>query len=384
LTRDRQYEIDRAFIEKERDFIARHHAGQRSKEVKGRQTRLERRLAAGEFVLEKSRSRRTVHFSFDEATSDESTVARIEGLSKSYGGKALFEDLSFRVARGSMFGVTGPNGVGKTTMLKIMMGEVEADAGRIEWGRKLNIGYYAQVTAHLDSGRTVLDEIASLRSEMSKQQIRSYLGGFQFTGDDVFKRIDELSGGEQSRLRLIKLILSGPNVLVLDEPTNHLDIASREALEEALAAFPGTVIAVSHDRYFLDRLVDHLLVLRPEGHRILAGNYSDYIEEVERAREAEREKAKPSRGPSRRRGADGGAGTTPRKAASQYDRLTVDELAAMIEEREERVAALTEQFGDADVYRDPEASRRLQEELEALKAELAEIEAAWADRIENA
>ena len=165
--------------------------------------------------------------------------------------KRLFTDLSLTVPAGSRLGITGPNGTGKTTLLKIVLGQVRADAGEFDLDVKAGVGYYAQEATELDPNRTVVQEILTVRQEWLESHARSYAARFLFRGEDPFKRVSQLSGGEQSRVRLMKIILANPNLLILDEPTNHLDIASREVLEEALLEFPGTIIAVSHDRYFL-------------------------------------------------------------------------------------------------------------------------------------
>ncbi len=387
LTQERQYEKDRAFIDKERDFFARYHAAQRGKEAKGRITRLERRLEAGEFVTEKAARRRSVSFDFDPAESRAATVIEVEGLAKRYGDKQLFSDLMFQVQTGQRFGVTGPNGTGKSTLLKILLGRVKPDAGHARIDSRFDVGYYAQEPEDLGSGTNVLSEILAVRPEMSETRVRSLLGGFLFTGDDVFKPIEKLSGGEQSRVRLLKLILQSPNVLILDEPTNHLDIASREALEEALQNFPGTILTISHDRYFLDRIAHRLLVMRPEGWAVYNGNYSFYIEQVEQQRAADQAAEKAAAKSDSARRAAGRDGKGSAKAASpaedkRFRKLTIEQLEEMIIDHEERIAATQARFGDEAVYRNPTELSKLREQLESLQAELAAIEAAWGRRAE--
>ncbi|RJP37472.1 MAG: ABC transporter ATP-binding protein [Phycisphaerales bacterium] len=313
LTLERQYEKDREFMEKEQAFIARHLAGQRTKEAQGRRTQLQRRMADGEFVLEKPARRRPLKIEFNpsQAAAGGSTVLRADGLSKAYGDKQLFSDLTLQIDAGQRLGITGPNGTGKTTLLKILLGTVAADAGSVRVDGKLGIGYYAQeVRAEVGEG-SVLDAILESRPAWSAEQGRTLLGAFGFRGDSVFKPVASLSGGEQSRVRLIRLILSSPDVLVLDEPTNHLDIASREALEESLAAFAGTLIAVSHDRYFLDRIINRLLIMRPEGCTVFSGNYSEYQAEVERKEAAARAAS------GGRAGSAGGAASASRTSTAQ-------------------------------------------------------------------
>ena len=393
LTQQRQYQKDKAFIDKEQAFITKHMAGQRTKEAQGRRKRLERRLEQSEFVLEKPDAKRSIKLDFTAANQGPErrqtglqkgrTIVEVNGAAKRYGEKALFEDLSLEIDTGQRFGITGPNGTGKTTLLRLILGEVAADAGRIEVDAKAMIGYYAQEARDLDPGGTVLSEILAVRPGFDEQTARSFLARFRFTGNDVFKSVGNLSGGEQSRVRLCKLILESPNVLILDEPTNHLDIPSREAFEQALEDYPGTIIAVSHDRYFLDRIVRRLLVMRAGEHAQYNGNYSDYIRELEAETKPAKADVSSQRGPRGRRRRSAGKPATKLRKRSRFDRMALDELEAFIMEHEERIGGFEAKFADPDVYRDGEAVARLREEFETLKRELAEAEAAWERRAEQ-
>lgn len=395
LTQERQYEKDQAFIAKERDYIARNIASKRTGVARGRRTHLERRLAAGEFTLARPGARKELKLDFSGAEQKDRTIFDAEGLAKKFGDKSLFHALSLRIASGERLGITGPNGTGKSTLLKILLGLLAADTGRVRVDPKASIGYYAQESHDLDPRRTILAEIQSVRQELTEQQARTILGRFLFSGDDVFKPVARLSGGEQSRVRLTKLILANPNVLVLDEPTNHLDIPSREALEEALDEFPGTIIAVSHDRYFLDRIVERLLVIRPEGSTQFRGGYTEYIEaEDARAaserlaaeREAERQRADARRADRKAadRGGDSGRADARSKRRvgkeglkSRFDKLALDELEAFIATCETEIAEMTERFSEPVIARDRAALAELNSKIDVLKAELAEAEAAW-------
>ena len=377
LTRQRAFEQDTEFIRKEREYIAKYIAGQRTKQVQGRLKRLERRLKAGEFVTEAPRANRTVRLAFEKTDARAVTPLRCDDLSMSYGDNRLFADLAFQVPDGSRFGITGPNGTGKSTLLQIILGEVTPTGGQVTVAPKHRIGYYAQEPAALDPKRSVLDEVRSARSDLSETTVRSLLGAYLFTRDEVFKPLGALSGGEQSRVRLARLILTGPDLLILDEPTNHLDIASREVLEEALLAFGGTIVVVSHDRYFLDRIVDHLLVIRSARHTLHAGNYSAYLEQAEAA---------PSKGSAPRRAGrparSSSGASKPKRKRSPYDKLSLDELEKLVIEQEATLAGLHERFGDPDVCRDAEAMASLRGEFDACTEKLAALNEAWEQRAE--
>ncbi|MBU0640696.1 MAG: ABC-F family ATP-binding cassette domain-containing protein [Planctomycetes bacterium] len=375
LTQQRQYEKDRAYIEKQRTFIAKHGYAQRAKEAKGRQKRLERRLAAGEFELEKPATRRQVKIEFAAAEQGAHTVLRVEQLCKCYDEKTLFTDLNLQVDAGQRLGMTGPNGTGKSTLLKIVLSQVPATDGKVEFDPRGTVGYYAQEAEELRSEATVLEEILEAAPELGQQRARSFLGRFLFTGDEVFKTIAQLSGGEQSRVRLARLMLARPDVLILDEPTNHLDIPAREALEETLTEFPGTIIVSSHDRYFLDRVAQRLLIIRPEHHALYNGNYSFYIEQVEQQQLAAKEAATKAARPSHHKRTIGQR--TAAEPVSPFDRLSLSKLEALIMEHEERIAAVHARFADPVVYQDGNAVIRLRRELAMLREELAAAEDAW-------
>ncbi len=382
LTQAREHEKHAEFIAKERAYIAKHLAGQRSQQAKGRRTRLERRLAAGEFVTEAPRATRAAGIRFQprEAVSGGDEIVRGEDFSMRFGEQTLFDRLSFQVRRGERFGITGPNGTGKTTLLKIILGQLAPSGGTVTVAQKTQIGYYAQDAAVANPSRTMVDEIRAARTDFSEQDARSYLGRFLFHGDDVFKPLGALSGGEQSRVRLACLILSAPDVLILDEPTNHLDIPSREALEEALLEFDGTIIAVSHDRYFLDRIAGRLMVIRREETRTYAGNYSFYVSEVERARAEAAGVPRALKKPKQPATTAGSPRT--QRPSSPYDRMSIEQIEELLMDRETRLAALHEQFGDPAVVRDPQRLEELEEAVEAMAAELSELDAAWQERVD--
>ncbi len=373
LTQQREFTKDGEFIRKERDFIAKHIAGQRTKEAQGRRTRLERRIADGEFVLEQPKTSRAAKINFEKTGERAGVVLRADDLTMAYGPHQLFSDLTFQVQGGQRLGITGPNGCGKTTLLKLALGEQDPTSGAIGFQQKLRTGYYGQEHVEFDPQRSVVDEIRDSGDALSEADARHLLARFLFTGDDVFKPLGKLSGGERSRVRLIQLIQSSPDVLILDEPTNHLDIRSREALEDALRSFPGTIIVVSHDRYFLDGVVDTLLVMRPERCRLFAGNYSFYVNQLEQLRTAA---ASESRTKAKRKPAT----AAKPSSASRFDHLSIDEIEALVVRHETALAELHVRFGDPNVYKNPALLEDLQEQTESIERELAAVDAAWRQR----
>ena len=220
---------------------------------------------------------KSVHFSFrtDIRTGDE--VLAVKDLRKAFGEKALFKDLSFSLLREERMFLLGPNGCGKSTLLKILNREESADAGTFKFGANVKIGYFDQNTDKLHPEKTVIDEVWDEHRLYDQTKIRNALAMFLFCGDDVFKTVSSLSGGERAKLSLLKILLNEPNVIILDEPTNHLDIVSREVLENALADFNGTLLVVSHDRYFINRLADKIIYLTHNGAVKINGNYDDYV-----------------------------------------------------------------------------------------------------------
>ncbi|MGD2108983.1 MAG: ATP-binding cassette domain-containing protein, partial [Phycisphaerae bacterium] len=385
LTAERQFAKDAEFIRKEREFIEKNIYARRTKDARGRRKRLERRLEAGEFVTEAPRGKRSARFTFETSDSkpatEVATVLRADGLSMRFDDNVLFEDLSMQVPRGERFGITGPNGTGKTTLLRIALGRTAPTGGEVLLDPRVSVGYYAQEHVELDPNRMIVDEIRAACPGFSEHDARSYLGRYRFSGDDVFKTLGSLSGGEQSRVRLAVLILERPDVLILDEPTNHLDIPSRETLEEALQEFGGTIIVVSHDRYFLDRVVNRLLVIRREGHKTYDGNYSFYAREAEQAEMTARATRAEERRAARRRET---ARKRSKSGPSPYDRLSVEELEAMVIERETALAALRERFGDPELYKDLPALERLKKEIQEAEDKLDAIDEAWQERADSA
>ena len=243
-------------------------------------------IASKEKMLEKKKAElivpeaalATVHFRFPQAPETGNEVAVFKAVSKAYGSKKLFGNIHMQINRHDRVFLLGANGCGKTTLLRILHGEEKADDGTIRLGVNVKIGYFDQSLRGLHDEKTVLDEIWDDHKSMTQTEVRNALAMFLFRGEDVYKKVSDLSGGEKARAALLRLMLSGANFLVLDEPTNHLDIHSREALEKALLGFNGTMLVVSHDRYFINKLCTRILHLTPNGTEEYIGNYDTYAE----------------------------------------------------------------------------------------------------------
>lgn len=278
------YDKQQEHIKETEEYIRRYKAGIKAKQARGRQSQLDRLVR-----LEKPVHQASLRFHFDppqECADKVLDVLRVEG---SYGNQVLFKDLTMHIRRGETVGLTGPNGAGKTTLLKIITGEKKPDSGFVQLGNNVKMGYYSQEQERLHPNLTVLDEVRDTFN-FGEKEARNILGMFLFRGDDVFKTVGMLSGGEKARLSLLCLFLEKPNFLILDEPTNHLDIPTREIMEEALKAFGGTCLVVSHDRYFLDKVVGRILDLDQGKLTEYLGNYSYYREKKKDLEEFEKDR----------------------------------------------------------------------------------------------
>jgi ATP-binding cassette subfamily F protein 3 len=376
LSQQRSFEQQQADIEKQKEFIRRFGAGQRSKEAKGREKRLNRLLISDQMVGA-VQAGRNIHLSLgtDQRAGDQ--VLDVRNLSKAFDSKRLWQSASFHVRRGERIGVIGPNGSGKTTLFSTLLGQMDADSGEIKWGANLNIGYYDQRLDEFDDDMTVLDTAWEDR-DVKEQQVRDVLASMLFRGEDVNKRIGLLSGGERARVRLSQLLLDKPNVLVLDEPTNHLDIPSREALEATLAAFEGTILCVSHDRYFLNKVARRMLILRPPEVIDFSGGYSEWVRKLN-AEVIEQKSSQVSAKP-RPKSVVASQDQSKKKDnpySRPFGRLSLEDLERQITETEIAIAECQESFGDSDGFKDPSRGQKLHAEYEELSKTLEALEAEY-------
>lgn len=362
----REYENQQSLIAKNEEFIRRNIAGQKTKMAKSRRNMLER-LERVEAV---AADRPSGNFNLKGVERAGNQVLKVEKLSIGYGDNVLSKDITFSLLRGECLGVIGPNGSGKTTFLKTIQGKLPAIKGESSWGTKTSIGYYSQQLEDLDARNDIIGELRRVAPSAENGQLRSFLAMFLFTGDDIFKSVRDLSGGEKGRLSLAKLIYSKVNVLILDEPTNHLDIPSREALESALQNYEGTIVTVSHDRYFLDRVATQILSLEEGGMtETYQGNYSDFHDWKENRQGEGHETDKPESASDNIRISEDKSTSLSNLSKNQRLRMEqrVKEIEGKFHELEEAVSRLSLQMSQPEIAADHEKLQAVTSEF--LKAE---------------
>lgn len=309
-----------------------------------------------------------------------SDVLHAEELSKSYGGHRIFQHVNFDVRRGERVAIIGPNGVGKSTLFRMLLGEVSSDSGLMRFGTNVHVGYYDQEQQKLDSTKTIFDEISDTYPMLTAGEIRSMLAAFVFTEDDVFKQVSSLSGGEKGRVSLAKIMLSKANLLMLDEPTNHLDMFSKEVLEDALNRYEGTVIYISHDRYFINKTAQIILELSPNGMTRYEGNYDYYLEKkAQRERIAQQQTvAQNTQTAAPQTVSDTKAEWLKQKeqqAAERKQAAKVARIEKQIEETEEKIAALDTQMAENSA--DYTKAQELFTQRQALEQTLEDLYQQW-------
>ncbi|WP_219833938.1 ABC-F family ATP-binding cassette domain-containing protein [Paenibacillus sp. R14(2021)] len=326
------------------------------------------------------------HFSFEIERQSGNDVLDVRDLSIQFAEKAepLFRNVTFRLERGENVALIGPNGIGKSTMLKALVGQQPHEHGTIRWGTNVKIGYYDQEHTGLNHGNTVLEELWGTYPHMEEARIRTVLGNFLFSGDDVKKRISTLSGGERARVSLSKLMLAQANMLILDEPTNHLDLYSKEVLEAALIDYDGTLLFISHDRYFLNKMAERIVELHPDGTNHFLGNYDEMIQKKHENEEILMETLSfpqgkqgkptptPETAPISSYEADKQAKRDERSRQRKQEQLEND-----IARLESEITALEEQLTDPEVYNDYVRVGTIQSDIDTKKAQLQSVYDAW-------
>ena len=369
--RMKAYELQQKEIARQEAIIARYRQFNREKSIRLAESR-EKRLEKIE-RLEKPKDENAIRFKFDIRRRTGEDVLMVEELKKGFDERVLFDHVKMHLRAGDRIALIGDNGVGKSTLFKCLIGEQKPDNGTIRLGAGVDIGYYDQHQAGLHDNKTVLDEVWDDFRRLDQTEVRGALGLFLFTGDEVLMPISTLSGGEKGRVALTKLMLRKDNLLLLDEPTNHLDMDSREVLEDALADFPGTILAISHDRYFINRFATKVCVLETDGIKEYLGNYDDYFEKINRAQAPDGDLPQMTRTAQEKE---------KRRSREEERRIKERKLALKAAEdavakAEEQAAALEAQLADPDTYADAEKAARLAKEYQQKKEEIDLLYQKW-------
>ena len=314
----------------------------------------------------------SIHFHFHSEKASGNEVLDVDQLKVGYDDQVLAGPLSFAVRKPHRVGIIGPNGIGKSTLLKTILNKIPAVSGSVKFGANLDVGYYDQEQQQLHADKTVLEEVWDDHPEVPEKDIRSLLGSFLFVGDDVYKVVHELSGGEKARLELTKLSFQPINFLILDEPTNHLDIDSREVLESAINEFPGTVLFVSHDRYFINQVATDILDMRKDGIKHYEGDYDDYLAMVAKA--AAPNPVSPAQSsPAASQGKQSYQQSKDQQRARRKLQRKVDDLEKQMAQLEGQQTAIEAEMSKPEVATDIGKLTDLQKELDQLKAQSEEV-----------
>jgi ATP-binding cassette subfamily F protein 3 len=385
----RDYERQQELIAETQDFIRRNLAGQKTKQAKSR-----RKMLGKLDELERPETDETLaKFNLDGGARSGAVALTIDRVTAGWGARAVVENFSLQVRRGERYAIMGPNGSGKSTLLKTIAQRIPPLAGAILPGHNVRVGYYDQTLGDLKPAGRVIDEVWDLDHTQTEEEVRSYLARFSFFDEDVFKKTRDLSGGEKGRLALAKIMYVGGNVMLLDEPTNHLDVYTREALEEALENFTGALIVVSHDRYFIDRVAENVILVEDGHAEVYSGNYSELVEQFkEGTATPQRSSSVPAAAPApvRRHGGETPS-VQPAKTAALADRAEQKKRDKRVKKIEEEIAQLEARIASAEsererndlllcseeVFRDGERSKKIQQQNADLKAMIELLYGKW-------
>ena len=374
---ENKYKKDMAEIKRIEGIIEQQKRWNREKNIKTAESkqkeidRIKENLVVPESELE------NIKFKFQPNTESGNDVLMCEGVSKTFGEKKIFENVNMHIRKGEKVFIVGSNGCGKTTLFRIIMGTVPADRGEIDFGAKVETEYFDQMQENLNMEKTAMDEIWDEYPKMTQTQVRTSLGAFLVKGDEVFKPINQMSGGERARVSLLKLMLGGGNFLLLDEPTNHLDTTSREALEESLKSYEGTMLIISHDRYFINKLADRILELKPEGMTEYLGNYDYYMEK--RLEKSGQDSGKTHTETKKSAGAIDYKMKKEMQAQERKRRSMLKKTEQEIEETELEMEKVNEQLADPQVTSDYQKLIELSGKLEELKTKQEQLYEQWAE-----
>ncbi|MEG0307744.1 MAG: ABC-F family ATP-binding cassette domain-containing protein [Clostridium sp.] len=370
----KSFDLQQAEIKRQEDIITKFKSFNREKSIKAAESR-QKALDKIERIDAPLKDAKASRIKFETQIKSGNDVLYIENLKKSFGDKLLFKDLNMDIKREEKLALIGENGRGKTTLFRIIMDKINADSGVKVLGKNVFVGYYDQEQSNLNESKAIIDEVWDDFPHMTTTEVRSALAAFLFTGDDVFKHISTLSGGEKCRINLLKLMLSKSNFLLLDEPTNHLDIMSREALEDAILNYDGTIILISHDRYFLNKIINKIFELNEDGVKEYLGNYSYYVEK--------------KKNPLRFQYEEETSGVTKtqlkldkkkKKDAEKAEKEKVSflrDIEKKIASTEESIETLQNQLCLEEVYSNPDKSREINKEIQLTEESLQLLYEQW-------
>ena len=368
------YEDQQKEIKKQEESIERLKAYGREKHLKRARSK-EKALSKIEVLDRPDGDRKKARIKFIPAVESGNDVLAVRDVEMRYPDKVLFKDLNLDIYRGEKVALIGPNGAGKSTLFKIIMNEIKPINGEVKFGTNVNTAYFHQEQKTLNLENSVIDEIWDANPHLTQTEVRNMLGAFLFENEDVFKKISSLSGGERARVAILKLILSQSNFLLLDEPTNHLDIDSKEVLEEALVNYTGTIFTISHDRYFLNKVVDKILVLGENGVTEYLGNYDYYIEKKRQLSEMNKEdntetKTKTQLKEEKRKEKE-------QREIERRSKNKIKKLEDDIEQTEKKITGLDMMLCQEEIYSNPEKSKEVNLEKAELENKLASLYEKW-------
>lgn len=370
----RKYENTQKEISRLEGVVAQQLQFNREKSVRQAESRMKAIDRLQKTLVRPETDEKELRFQFQTGRRSGNDVLTAEHLSLSFDGKPLFRNVDLEIKRGERVFLIGPNGCGKTSLFKVLLGAYPPDNGEYRFGAGVDLGYYDQIQANLNGEKTVLDEIWDAYPQKTETEIRSALALFLFQGDDVFKAVSTLSGGERARVLLLRLMLSKANFLLLDEPTNHLDIGACEALESALQSYPGTLLIISHDRYLMNKIADRIYALGPDGAIAYEGNYDAYLEKRKKGGTADRQPTrsvpvKLSDNKLRRE----------REAELKKKQIALSRLEKQISEVETELCSVKDALNFPETASDYQAAMELSERLDELNEESDRLFAQWAE-----
>jgi len=365
----RQYEDQQKEIKRQEEIIKRYMNLGRDRFIKQGKSR--KKMLDRMQRIEMPKDNKKTNLRFETKKTSGKDVLRIENLSKSFGDNLIFKDLNAEVYKQDKIGLIGPNGVGKSTLFKIIEGELLPDTGEVKIGSNVDIAYFYQEMDNLNLDNTVMDEIWDEFPKLEHFDVRKYLAEFLFVGDDIFKSISELSGGERGRLSLLKIMLKGANFLVLDEPTNHLDIDSKEILEDALDKYDGTVLAISHDRYFLNKTSNKIFEMTPSRINVFLGDYDYYVEKTTVTPELEEDYVSKTEIAKKKKE------DREERAKNKKIRKEKESIEKEIAKLEEELSTIDEKLADNQTYEDYEYANELSNKRETLANTVNELYENW-------